>query len=246
MGFKYIDGLATPENVDTLLSLFDKVAGARADSENVFDIEDILSNSPQMQKCLQAVKSDPASAELLDERYLGPELNLNSLLQCPKDSLGWTYAKVLSTMKYDPQFYRKRDINSDIDYITHRVRKTHDIHHILTGFSFDDFGEFGVVSVLIGQIQYPAAQVMCLLGSTLSFISLAPSIGEQENLEYLFNLIAQGLKISREAKPLFPVKFEEGLDRPIEEWRTELGIEPVRDGLWSWYSRPDLAAAITD
>lgn len=149
-------------------------------------------------------------------------------------------------MKYDPQFYRKRKINSDIDYITHRVRKTHDIHHILTGFSFDDFWEFGVVSVLIGQIQYPAAQVMYLLGSTLLFIPLAPSIGEQENLEYLFNLIAQGLKISREAKPLFPVKFEEGLDRPIEEWRTELGIEPVRDGLWSWYGRPDLAAAIAE
>ena len=245
MGFKYLDGLATPENITVFHSLFDKVAGARFDSQNFFDIEDLLANSPQMLKCLEAVKCDPDSAQLLKERYLGPELILETLLQYPKDSLGWTYAKVLSAMEYDPQFYRKRELNTDIDYIIHRVRKTHDLHHILTGFSFDDLGEFGVLSVSSGQIKYPACQLVCLLGSTLSFISLAPSVGTQEHLEYLFDLITQGIRISREAKLLFTIKFEEGLDRPIEEWRTELGIKPVRDGLWSWYSRPELAAAIS-
>jgi ubiquinone biosynthesis protein Coq4 len=63
-------------------------------------------------------------------------------------------------------------------------------------------------------------------------------------LEYSFDLISQCIRIGRQAKRLFPGKFEEGLERPIEEWRAELNIEPVRDGLWSWYSRPELAAAI--
>jgi ubiquinone biosynthesis protein Coq4 len=126
------------------------------------------------------------------------------------------------------------------------MRKTHDLHHILTGFSFDDFGEFGVISVSIGQIQYPTFQLICLLGSFLTFVTAPPAKGNQEPLEYSFNLISQGIRIAREAKPLFPVKFEEGLERPIEEWRAELNIEPVRDGLWSWYSRPELAAAIAD
>ena len=246
MGFKYIDGLATPENVGTLLSLIDKVAGSKVDAQNVFDIEDVLGEGPQMQKCLQAVLSHPASAQLVEERYTGPELNLDTLLKCPKGSLGWTYAKVLSTMKYDPQFYRKREINSDIDYIIQRVRKTHDLHHILTGFSFDDCGEFGVISVTIGQIQYPAFQLLCLLGSFLSFATNAPSKGNEVPLAYNFDLISQGIRIARQAKPLFPIKFEEGLDRPIEEWRTELNIEPVREGLWSWYTRPNLAAAIAE
>jgi len=53
MGFQYLDGLATPENIETLISLFDKVAGARYDSQNIFDIEDLLANSPQMQKCFR-------------------------------------------------------------------------------------------------------------------------------------------------------------------------------------------------
>ena len=246
MGFKYIDGLASPENVNTLLSLIDKVAGSKVDTQNVFDIEDLLINGPHMKNCLQVVLSHPASAQLLEERYTGPELNLETLLQCPKGSLGWTYAKVLSAMKYDPQFYRKREINSDVDYIVQRVRKTHDLHHILTGFSFDDCGEFGVISVSIGQIQYPAYQLLCLLGSFLSFATNAPSKGNEAPLAYNFDLITQGICIARQAKPLFPIKFEEGFDRPIEEWRAELNIEPVREGLWSWYSRPILAAAIAE
>jgi ubiquinone biosynthesis protein COQ4 len=244
MGFQYIGGLATPENLERFLSLADKVAGSKFDTQNVFDIDDLLADSPHMQKCLQAVLSDPASAQLVQERYLGPEFDLDLLLKYPKGSLGWTYAKVLSTLNYDPQFYRKREIKNDIDYITHRMRKTHDLHHILTGFSFDDFGEFGVISVSIGQIQYPTFQLICLLGSFLTFVTLPPAKGSQEPLEYSFDLITQGIRIARQAKPLFPVKFEEGLERPIEEWRAELNIEPVRDGLWSWYSRPELAAAI--
>ena len=49
MGFKYIGGLATPENVGTLLSLIDKVAGSKVDAQNVFDIEDVLGADPQLQ-----------------------------------------------------------------------------------------------------------------------------------------------------------------------------------------------------
>ena len=50
MGFKYIDGLATPQNVEKFLSLVDKVAGSKFDTQNVFDIDDLLIDSPQMQK----------------------------------------------------------------------------------------------------------------------------------------------------------------------------------------------------
>ncbi|MFZ4596470.1 MAG: hypothetical protein ACOYOF_19610 [Verrucomicrobiaceae bacterium] len=75
MGFKYIDGLATPQNIERFLSLADKVAGSRYDSANVFDIDDLLIDSPQMQKCLEIVRSDPASAQMLEERYLGPEFD---------------------------------------------------------------------------------------------------------------------------------------------------------------------------
>lgn len=244
MGFKYIDELATPEKIDKLLSLVDLVAGSRVDTQNVFDIEDIFTDSPQMQKCLQVVRQNPDSAQILNERYIGDDFDLQTLLQLPPGSLGWTYARVLSAMNYDPHFYRLREIKSDVDYITHRIRKTHDLHHILTGFSFDDYGEFGVISVTVGQIGYPAFILIELVGSLLSFVTNQTREGIEKPLKYNFDLVSQGIHIARQAKPLFPVKFEEGLERPIDEWRAELNIVPVTDGLWSWYSRPNLRDAI--
>jgi ubiquinone biosynthesis protein Coq4 len=244
MGFKYINELATAENVDKLLSLVDMVAGARVDTQNVFDIEDVLFDSEQMQKCVQAVRQNPDSARLLEERYQGPEFDLEALLQLPVGSLGWTYARVLKAMNYDPHFYRLRDIQSDSDYITHRIRKTHDLHHILTGFSFDDYGEFGVISVTVGQIGYPAFTLIDLIGSLLSFMANQAPQGFNSHLEYNFDLASRGIHIARQAKPLFPIKFEEGLDRSLDEWRAELNIVPVTEGHWSWYSRPYLRDAI--
>jgi hypothetical protein len=116
--------LSTPENVHILLSLIDKVAGSKIDTQNVFDIEDLLGKGQQMQKCLEAVLS------------------------------------------------------------------------------------------------HPAYQWLCLLGSFLSFATDAPNKENEAPLAYNFDLITQGIRIARQAKPLFPIKFEEGLDRPIEEWRT--------------------------
>ncbi|MCC5613201.1 pyrroloquinoline quinone biosynthesis protein [Nostoc sp. CHAB 5834] len=245
MGFKYIGELATQENVNQLLTLVDMVVGGLTDTENVFDIEDALSDSEQMQKCLQVVRQHPASAKMLEERYMRAEFNLNAMLQMPKNSLGWTYAKVLSALNYDPDFYRKREITSDADYIIHRVRKTHDVHHILTGFSFDDYGELGVISVTLGQIGYPGFAFIDLVALLLSFLSdKHQRQGIDVAVEYDFDLISQGIKIARQAQLLFPVKFEEGLERPLAEWRAELNIVPVTEGHWSWYSRPHLRAAI--
>lgn len=245
MSFKYIDSLATSENVDKLLALVDRVAGVAIETNNVFDIEDALKDSPQMQKCLERVRQDPASAQLLEERYMGEEFDLEKLLKLPRNSLGWIYATLLKTMNYDPQFYRLREIRSDSDYVTHRVRKTHDLHHVLTEFSFDDYGELGVISVTVGQISYPAFILIDLISSLLIYIAGKEKEGIENFLGYNFDLVSLGIQMARQAKPLFPIKWEEGLDRPLDEWRSELGIVPVTSGQWSWYSRPQLQEAIS-
>ncbi len=244
MGFKYIDALAASENLEQLVKLTDMVAGVQRDSSNIFDIEDALRDSPLMQKCLTKIHQDPASAKALEERYMGEPYDLEKMLAMPPHSLGWTCAKVLPAAGYDLNFYRLREIKSDVDYITHRVRKTHDIHHILTGFSFDDYGELGVISVTVAQIGYPAFILTSLLGSLLTYVTDAKRQGIDNQLEYNFDMVSAGIQMARQAKPLFPVKWEEGLDRPLDEWRSELNIQPVTTGLWSWYTRPHLQEAI--
>lgn len=243
MGFKYINEIATPENIQKLLSFIDLAAGLGIDTNAVFDIGDKLYDSPQMQQCVQWTKEDPKSEEILQEKYIGPDYDLEAMLAMPKGSLGWTYARVLSRLGYDPKFYRLRPtLETDADYIMSRIRKTHDLHHILTGFSLDDYGEFGVISVTVAQTGYPGFLLIDLLGMVLQFFGGKDDKGI--DVEYLFDTISAGIKMGRAAKPLFPVKWELGFDRSLDEWRQELNIKPVTEGIWSWYSRPELRVAI--
>ncbi|MCJ8282033.1 MAG: Coq4 family protein [Rivularia sp. ALOHA_DT_140] len=242
MTFKYINEIATQENINELLTFIDLVAGSPIDTNNVFDISDKLRDSTQMEECLDFMKQDSTISAMLAERYMGADFDLEKLSKMPEGSLGWTYAKVMKAINYEPKFYRLRPVESDADYVINRVRKTHDLHHILTGFSFDDFGENGVISVTVAQIAYPGFMLIDIISLMLSFFSGKDELGIDD--EYLFNIISAGIKMGRKAKPLFPVKWEEVFERPLEELREELNIQPVNSGKFSWYSNPKIREAI--
>lgn len=250
MGFRFIDGLVKPEKLNQFLELVDLAAGAGQDPNNVFDLSDRFNSSHPMQLCIQAIQQDPTASQVIEERYVGPPYDLESLLKLPKDSLGWTYAKVLSTLGYDPKFYRTpTTFNSDAEYISFRVYKTHDIHHILTGFMLDNLGELGVISVTAAQTRFPAFLFLDIVSLLSNFFTAETLYSEDldrtakgKTLGYAFHLISRGIEMGQAAKPLFPVKWEEGFDRPISEWRKELNIQPVMEGPYSWYSNPQLLA----
>jgi hypothetical protein len=61
---------------------------------------------------------------------------------------------------------------------------------------------------------------------------------------YTFRMIHHGLELASQAQLHFPVIWEERMEQNLEELRRELGIEPVKEGPWSWYSQPAIAAAI--
>ncbi|MEB3174372.1 MAG: Coq4 family protein [Cyanobacteriota bacterium] len=252
MSFQYINKLITPEKVDQFLQLVDLAAGAGKVTSNVFDISDKLNNSRPMDLCVQAIQRDPVSARLVEERYVGEPYNLEALLKLPKESLGGTYARVLNALGYDPQFYRTpATFNSDAEYISYRVYKTHDIHHILTGFSLDNLGELGVISVTAAQIRFPAfcfLDLLTLMGKFFMSDRLHSDDltveEEAKTLRYSLELISQGLQMGQDAKLLFPIKWEEGMERPLKEWREELKIEPALAGPYSWYQNSKILAAL--
>jgi ubiquinone biosynthesis protein Coq4 len=201
---------------------------------------------------VQAIQQDPHSVEFLKERYVGEPYNLETLLKLPKGSLGWTYATVLNTLGYDPEFYRTpSEFKSDAEYISYRVYRTHDIHHVITGFSVNNLGELGVVAVTAAQTRFPAFIFLDIFSLLVTFFRSdrlhqedSSPAEQSRTLKYVFEQISAGLEIGQNAQTLFPVKWEELFDRQIEELREELNIIPVREGLYSWYSDPKLIAAI--
>jgi ubiquinone biosynthesis protein Coq4 len=255
MGFRYLDRIATEENIRSFLELADLAAGAGASANNVFLLSHRLRQSRPMQVCRTLLKRDPASMALIEERRLSGPYDAAALRSLPKGTLGHTYATVLETMGYDINFFPKpdfyADLETDADYINYRVYATHDIHHIVSGFSLDNFGELGVISISVAQFSHPGLAFTDLMALLLNWFrndtpidELQTAADQARTASYAFGMISKGLHVGAQAHPLFPVIWEERMEQDLEELRGELGIETVKEGTWSWYSNPALVAAL--
>src|SRR6267142_775820 len=120
------------------------VLGEGKDTATVGRLEDHFRDRPPMKACIERMKADPTTRKCIEDRYFGPELDLDMLITYPRGSLGYTYAKVMKHLGYAAHFYGDRpSIAEETDYVTLRVRMTHDLHHIVTGFSMTGPGDGG-------------------------------------------------------------------------------------------------------
>ncbi len=221
--------------VRNLSSVTDLLKSMGEKTENVFDIEDNFRSSDPMNVCVERVRAIPEARAMMEARYLGPEIDLEALSQLPRGSLGQTYATVMKTLGYDPNFYRRRDIETDEDWVTMRLRKTHDLVHLITGFG-PTGGELGVLSMQAVQIGYPMSVL-------LQVASLGLALKRQpEKLPYITQQTARGMAMALQMKPLIAQRWEDGWDKPLKQWREELNIsDPVIDEPYSLKNRlPEL------
>lgn len=80
----------------------------------------------------------------------------------------------MTTMGFQPHFYRHRSsLNDESDYIRMNVRKTHDIHHSLSGFEMN-VGKIGVIAINVSQFGYPAFMLLDLVGLTMPVFQPCP------------------------------------------------------------------------
>ena len=245
--------MARAQNLKILDNLIDKFVhgelyGTPGNVESVFDMEDGFRDTIWMNMCIDHLKKDPASSIIIEEGYMGPEYDLDGMLGLPPDTLGYTYAKLMSTKKLHPHFYRDRsNVDSETDYVTMRVRKTHDMYHIVSGFDMQ-IGEIGTIALNVAQYGYPSFMLTELVALTLAcFPMLNEKEGKTESTStngflsnLVFDTLSLGIKMGRQSKPLFAVKFEEMYEKSLNDVRNNLNIVPVNEGPYSWYQDPEL------
>lgn len=181
-----------------------------------------LLETPSFEKAVCDLQRDPACAALIAERYMAPVHDLTALLRYPPESLGYCYAMQMQARGLRAEaLYEGLSIDSDASYVEARLSQTHDIWHIVTGFDTTIADEIGLQAFHLPQFPYPLA-VTLLSSSLMSTLLFSP-----EDLPTLLEAIRQGWEMGRSAKPLFAQKWEEAWEKPLAQWRTELGIQPV-------------------
>jgi ubiquinone biosynthesis protein Coq4 len=205
------------------LRLLAAVGRSGGELSSVADLVDGFLDSPQLARSVERFRVLPGGAELLAERYPPLQPDIAALRELPPGSLGRRYADLIVSLGYDPDFFRPRDVSSDDRWLTQRIATTHDIHHVITGFGTGPAGENGVLAITAFQIGFPAYVLLSTAGQLAAF-RLQP-----ERFQELSTAVGHGGAIARQAVCLAAVRWEEGWQKPVRQWRRELGISDPAD-----------------
>lgn len=126
-------------------------------------------NAAAIARAVDRIEGDPAGHALLVEqpRIDRAHVDYDRLRQLPDGTLGREYARFLDANGITPDAFERLPDVADprAAYIMLRMRQTHDLWHVLTGFRPDVRGEVLLQAFTYGQTGAPSALVIALFGS---------------------------------------------------------------------------------
>jgi ubiquinone biosynthesis protein COQ4 len=210
-----------PTEYVTGLAAFVDLSRDVTKTDSVFDISEAFRHTESNKLAIEYMKSQPGVMQLVKERYVAQTPDLDALLRLPENSLGYIYAAKMKAANFDPEFYRKIHIENDGTYLALRQRQTHDIWHTVTGFGTDLAGEIAVQGFVLAQTHGP----LSLAIMTAALLNTLLKCNEQ--LTLMVEAMNRGYQMGLKAKPFLAQKWEEHWEKPLSEWRAELGVEVV-------------------
>jgi ubiquinone biosynthesis protein COQ4 len=186
----------------------------------VFTLASSLYNLGKFQELHRILHANPKALKVIEEKKLLEGFSLQELAKLPSGTLGHVYAHHMITQNLNPDFYPRPDKITDETYVLLRVRQTHDLWHVVTGFDTSVLGEIGLQSFMLAQIGSPVS--ILIVGSSI----LRCLFKNQERLFPLMDVVSKGWGMGREAQVLFPYDWEQAWNKDLNLVRKELDIRP--------------------
>ena len=188
------------------------------DLQSVYAVAASVQGSPMAAQMMRHMLSQPGIAAMIQQQWRPAPIDLDALEQLPPGSLGHCYASQLKSQGITPQtLIDPTPITSDKEFIVHRLKETHDIVHVLTGFGVDGVGEIGLQAFNLAQNRSPLA-VLLIFGGMLK------TLQDDEPLEELLHAISRGFEMGLKAECVVGSRLEDAWERPLNEWRMELNL----------------------
>jgi ubiquinone biosynthesis protein COQ4 len=183
----------------------------------VYDIEDGLKHTGVMKYAVDHMLAQPGVIQLALTQYIAPIPYLEVLKLLPPGTLGREYAEFVTKNGFDANFYRKMEISDISSYLLLRLRQTHDIWHVITGFDVNVPDEIGLKAFELAQTRRPVAGVLVTGGFIKSFLS-------SNDANTMLAAIGKGYRMGLQSQPLLAQKWEDQWEKPLQELQVELGI----------------------
>ena len=142
-------------------------------------------------------------------------VDLSALLELPQHTLGYAYSAFLTSRGLTPEvFVPPREVHDErLRYIAQRLRQTHDLWHVVTGYDTDVQGEIELQAFTYGQLRTPFAFFVALGG-----VLKARNGGRLS----LARRVLRAYRRGRAAKPFSYRAWERRFESPIADVRREL------------------------
>ncbi len=215
----------------TRIRPLDALRGIRAllrdpdDTAKVFDIIDALSG-PSVLRSFERFRKTEVGARLLRER---PDLvavlnDRERLLSLPAGTLGRAYGEFVTREQISADGLIEASEREELDpsipeeryWFGARLRDSHDLWHVVTGYNRDLIGEASLLAFTYAQTR----------NRGIGFIVLVAYLrAGQKELRWARKLIREGYRRGKAAAWLPAQDWEALLERPLEEVRRELGVD---------------------
>lgn len=205
-------------------SVFDRLKiGAQAmiallrdpdDTRQVF-LLGIVANSPQFPRFFAKFAGSAEGEALLADKPAIDGAVVARLRTLPADTLGGAYARYLDDNGLDADlFTAPPGLPQPIAYVAQRIRQTHDIWHVLTGYRPNVPGEIALQGFTFAQTRMPSAALIATLG-TLRWMRKSPQVAR---------MAIDGYRRGRDATFLPSVRWEDHFERRLDDVRREFGV----------------------
>ncbi len=173
-------------------------------------------NAVSVARAATRIHEMPEGEKLLRERRRidRAHVDFDALERLPDGTLGREYARFLKDNEISPEpFEQLPDVGDErIAFMMLRIRQTHDLWHVLTGYTPDIRGEVLLQMFSYAQLGVPSALLLALFG-TLRY--LGPS-------RALFRDLRTAYRRGKATAFLPTVAWEDRWETPIVDLRAEL------------------------
>jgi len=206
---------------------FRKLTADKEDTEQVFHIIEALKSRKGAKQAADFVQSAPGRALLSDNRELVTMLDDHSnWADCAEDSVAKHYVRFMKregltaaglaeeSYQWLPKDHRPEDL---YEWYFERLRDTHDLFHILTGYGRDGLGELSLLGFSYAQNHNPGVLFIAYAGAR----QMKKVSGSKAPI---YAAIREGQRLGRAAAKLGHQNVEELMHEPLGAARERLGI----------------------
>ena len=214
-----IEGLSAPHRWSRALLALKRLAQNPGDTQAALEFGVHL-NAGRIAERAQRLLEDPEGRRLYESRRFidRSTVDLDALAKLPADTLGGAYARFMRSRGITPEIFEAPPGLADpvATYLTLRVRQTHDLWHVLTGYDTDVPGEIELQAFTYGQLGAPSALLLGGLGA-LRRRRVDPHALTRARAAY-----RRGLATAR----LIPFPWEDHWSAPLSALRASLRCPP--------------------